>query len=329
MNAEWAYEGKRILITGSTGYIATCLVNSLKDTACHIVRLSREGTVFEPILGKAQIEDRTGDIRERAIWEEVLADIDVVIHLAADTSFAGNEAPFVDLAINLTPMMHLLEVCRLNAYSPTILFAGTVTQVGIPTRLPVDENHPDSPPTVYDLHKLLAEQYLEYYIRQEFVKGATLRLANVYGPGPASSSAARGVLNSMINRAVKRQTLTIYGQGNYMRDFVYIQDVAQAFLQAGANIECINGQHFVIGSSRGYTITEAIHLVVERVAVKTGQRAPVTHIEPPKPMLPIELRNFVADSSRFSQALGWQAHVPLEQGIDLTIDYFLRQDRME
>jgi nucleoside-diphosphate-sugar epimerase len=46
-------------------------------------------------------------------------------------------------------------------------------------------------------------------------------------------------------------------------------------------------------------------------------------------MLPIELRNFVADSSRFSQALGWQAHVPLEQGIDLTIDYFLRQDRME
>jgi nucleoside-diphosphate-sugar epimerase len=195
--------------------------------------------------------------------------------------------------------------------------------------LPVDENHPDYPVTIYDLHKLMAEGYLKHYTAQDVVRGAVLRLANVYGPGAKSSSADRGVLNLMIQKALKGETLTVYGDGNYMRDFVYVEDVAHAFLEAGAKIDGVNGQHFVIGSGQGHTIAEAVNLVAERVALKTGQRVPVIHVEPPAALSQIETRNFVADTTRFSYATGWKARVSLVEGIDRTIDYlFTTQDKI-
>ena len=87
----------------------------------------------------------------------------------------------------------------------------------------------------------------------------------------------------------------------------------------------MNGQHFVIGSGQGHTIAEAINLVAERVEKKTGQRAPVIHVDPPASLSPIEARNFVADTSRFTRATGWEARVSLVEGIDRTIDFFLSE----
>ena len=202
-----------------------------------------------------------------------------------------------------------------------------MTEAGIPTRLPVDETHPDTPITIYDLHKLMAESYLKYYSGQGIIQGAILRLANIYGPGPKSSSADRGVLNVMVRKALNGEPLTVYGKGDYLRDYVYVEDVARAFLMAGANIEPVNSQHFVIGSGQGCTLAEAFNLVAERVALKAGQPVPVTHVEPPTPQSPIEARNFVADTTRFWQATGWKARVSLTEGIDRTIDVFLSEGR--
>ena len=321
--------GKRILISGGAGYLGTSLVNLLKDVNCHIIRLARPGgTRLAPVNGVAQFEDVTGDVRKRATWERTLEGVDMVLHFAARTSaYAANENPLADLDGNVVPMLHLLETCRQQGWRPTVSFASTVTIVGIPTRLPVDETHPDNPITVYDLHKLMAERYLKYYSGQGTVRGVVLRLANVYGPGPKSSNAGRGVLNMMVRKALNGEPLTVYGKGDYLRDYVYVEDVVCAFLMAGANIERVNGQHFVIGSGQGHTLAEAFNLVAELVGLKTGQRVSVTHIEPPTPQSPIEARDFVADTTRLSQATGWQARVLLTEGIDRTIDAFLSGER--
>lgn len=321
------FENKRILITGGRGYLATNLCNGLKDTSCDLRRLSRSTDSRLPMNGVVRVEDLSGDIRDRTLWERVLANVEVIYHFAAQTSVSvANENPSADSEINTWPILYLLETCRQNHWHPIVLFSGTVTETGIPSRLPVDETHPDNPLTIYDLNKLMAENYLKYYARQGTVRGATLRLSNVYGPGPASRRADRGVLNRMIRQALSGETLTIYGDGCQVRDYIYVEDVVAAFLLAGARIDALNGEHWIIGSGEGHTIAEAVNLVAERVALTTGRRVAVEHVDPPSPQSPIETRNFVADSSRFARATGWQARVSLMEGIDRTIEAFLKEE---
>lgn len=311
----------RILITGGAGYLAGSLISLLKDVDCHITRLGRSESKFVPVAGLAQIEDVVGDVRERVIWERTMDGVDIVFHFAAQTSvYVANEDVRADFEANAVPMLHLLEVCQKKGIQPIVLFSGTVTQVGIPKTVPVDESPPDRPITVYDLHKLVAERYLKYYVGQGFVRGVSLRLANVYGPGPESGSADRGVLNMMVRRALAGEAITIYGQGEQLRDYVFVEDVARAFVVAAASIEETNGLHFVIGSGEGYTIAEAMKIVSQRVALRTGIEVPLVHVDPPRPQSPIEARNFVADTRLFGKLTGWRARCSLVEGIDRTID---------
>ena len=320
---------QKILITGGTGYLATAVLRLLKDVRCEIVRLGRPGARFPPVEGAAaRISDISGDIADPGLWERVLEGINIVFHFAAQTSVpVAEREPWADFQINAAPALHLLETCRRKAWRPAVLFSSSVTVIGIPQSLPVNEGHPAEPITVYDLHKLMAEGYVKYYARRGIVSGAVLRLANVYGPGPRSGSPDRGILNRMVERAVGGQALTVYGSGEQIRDYVYIDDAARAFIDAAQNIERISGRHFVIGSGKGHTIAEAVTLISERAALKTGLRAAVTYVDPPQPAAPIEMRNFVADTSAFCQATGWQPRMSFPDGLDQTIEYCLRGER--
>ena len=319
------YKDKRLLVTGGSGFLATNLVEALKDTKCFIRRLSR-GARFPVHAGAARIEDMRADIAEEATWEHALDGIDIVFHFAAQTGVStANEDPVADFGANVLPMLRMLEACRKKNLHPVALFSGTVTEAGITDRIPVDENIPDNPVTVYDLHKLMAENYLKYYVRKGMVRGAGLRLSNVYGPGPRSSGANRGVLNGMIEKALEGRTLTIYGQGDYVRDYIYVRDVVGAFLAAGASIDRLNGRHYVIGSGTGHTIAETVRMVASRVERISGFPVAVMHVDLPDGMSPIERRNFVADTTHFSSRTGWMAGTSLAEGIDLTIDYFVRE----
>jgi nucleoside-diphosphate-sugar epimerase len=318
------FRGKGILITGGAGYLGYNLVSILKDTECRIIRLNRLEASWEPTTGMAQVSDVYGDIRDPSVWERNLEGIDCIFHFAAQTStYVANDNPLADQTINVMPMLHLLEACRRRGTRPTVCFSSTVTVVGIPERLPVDETHPDHPLTVYDLHKQMAEQYLRWYAEQGFVRGVTLRLANVYGPGPRSSRSDRGILNQMIRRALAGEPLTVYGAGDQIRDYVYVEDVAMAFIAAARHSEALNGRYFVIGSERGHSIAEAMRMIAERAAEKTGRTVAVQHIAPPDSLSPIEQRHFVADSRRFCELAGWQAHHSLAEGIDRTMEAFL------
>ena len=319
-----SFTGRTILITGGAGYLASGLVALLKDIDCRIIRLHRPGSCPPPVRGAARIREVAGDICDPAVWEHSLAGVDYLFHFAAQTStYAANADPLADQTVNVLPMLHLLEACRRQGRGPVVCFASTVTVVGIPERLPVAESHPDHPLTIYDLHKLMAEQYLRWYAEQGIVQGVTLRLANVYGPGPRSSLADRGILNQMIRRALAGEALTVYGAGDQVRDYVYVEDTARAFLAAALHSEALNGKYFVIGTGFGHTIAEAMSLVAERAAARTGILVPVQHVAPPGGLSPIEQRHFVADSARFSGATGWQARYTLAQGIDLTLEAFL------
>lgn len=318
------FQGKKILITGGAGYLASGLVALLKDTDCRIVRLDQKQPGDIPERKNAEIIDLVGDVTIKETWEKALAGIDIVFHFAAQTDiYAANENPIDDLNQNILPMVYLLETCRRQKIKPVILFSGTVTESGMPEYLPVDEAHPDNPITVYDLHKLIAENYLKYYCRQGLVKGAILRLANVYGPGPKSNSVGRGILNLMIGRALQGEDLVLYGAGEYLRDYVYVQDAANAFLNAAVNIDKLNGNHYVIGTGKGTTLAEAFNLVVEKTFARTGKKVKINGIKPPAELSLIEKRNFIADSRKFISVTGWKADYPLALGIEALIQSVL------
>lgn len=323
-------EGRRILVTGSMGFLATSLINQLRDIDCSIIRFSRPGTKFTPVTGRAHVRDIEGDIRKPADMEAVLTEVDTVFHFSAQTSvYVAEENPLADMENNVLPMVHLLEICRKRKLKLSVFFAGTVTEVGLTDHLPVDETYPDTPITVYDLHKWMAENYLKYFIRIGEIQGAILRLSNVYGPGAKKSAAERGVLNMMIRKALNGETLTIYGKGDYLRDYVYVDDVVSAFLLLPANIERVNGEHFIIGSCEKYTIAQAFNLVADRAALKTGRRVPVVHVDLPLYLSLIETRNFIADTKRFRAATGWQAMYSLAAGVDRTIENYSFDQAMQ
>jgi nucleoside-diphosphate-sugar epimerase len=318
-----AYRGKRILITGGTGYLGTNLIQGLVHTPCTIIRLGRPTAAFVSVDGIACIEDVVGDIRDREIWPSLLEGVDYVFHLAAYEHKHGSEHdPVLDLEVNALSVLHLLEVCRQEKYFPKIVFVSSTNIVGLPSKIPIDETSVDNPLTVYAIHKLMAEKYLQYYAREFHLQSVTLRLSNVYGPAPDDESAAHVVLNRIIRKAVRGGPLTLYKNHSCVRDYVFVDDVTTAFLMAGISREAASGQYFVIGTGVGCRIMDAVNLIAERTALRTGRR-PAVEVKPTEPLEAIEWRNSVADMSRFRVATGWSPRVFLIEGIDRTIDYFL------
>jgi nucleoside-diphosphate-sugar epimerase len=318
--------GKRIAITGGAGYLAAAIVSALGTAPAVIRRVDRSGAFFPQPDTNVRTEDLHLDVRSPETWESLLADTDIVFHLAAQTSaYASFDDPMLDLQVNQIAMLHLVETCRRSRKPVDVVFAGTVTEYGISPSLPVDESNPERPTTIYDVHKLAAEYYLKLASQRGILRGTILRLANVYGPGPRSSSGDRGILNGMARRALKGETLTIYGDGEYLRDYVYVDDVASAFVAAGSAMARVNGNHYVMGSGTGHTFRAAVEMVAARVSARTGKTVSVAHVAPPAGLLPIEARNFVANTAAFTAATTWRAQVSLEQGVELTIDAIQRE----
>ncbi len=316
------YRGKTVAVTGAGGFLGGQLVDRLATGAGRIIRVARSAPKPIAITPASTVTDVIGDLGERGVWDAVV-DADVIFHFAAQTSIAAAAAnPDWDFAANVTPMRNLLAACAHRRRRPMVLFAGTVTQAGMSSRLPVDEDVPDDPITIYDRHKLIAEQDLKTAAAQGTVSGASLRLANVYGPGAHGRNADRDVMNRMIGRAVAGQALTVYGSGEYVRDYLFVEDVVDAFLMAGLRPEQLNGRHFVVASGRGVSIREAFELIAARVSLLTGRHVPVTMTEPPAALSVIEQRHFVGDPARFSAATGWRPSWSLAEGIDRTIEAF-------
>ncbi len=309
------YNDKTVLITGASGYIATALIEELVKCSNNIIRVSRS-----KLNRKEKCKDIQGDISKKEIWYQLLPDVDIIFHLAAQTSFyKAADNPEEDFISNFIPIKNILEASIDIGNSPFIVFSGSATQVGLPSSLPVNESHRDEPLTFYDLHKLLSEQLLEGYIRQGLARGTTLRLANIYGPGTNSSSKDRGILNRMVSRGLKGEAITIYGDGSPIRDYLFISDLVYALLAAGENQSLLNGKHFVIGYGEGISIFNAFHLVAKRILEIKGLNVDIVSIQNPEGLSSIESRDFVADNSSFRSLTKWSPTVNLSNGIDKII----------
>jgi nucleoside-diphosphate-sugar epimerase len=321
MNPGTAVINPRIVVTGGRGYIGSALVRRLIETSCTLRLVSRSTIPVLPELeGNANIEHMAANLGDERAWVEIMADADAVVHLSSRTDLRAAEAdPDGDERINVEPLRALVRAAKLKTVRARIVFASAVTVVGSLHTNPVDESVPSNPCSVYDRHKHAGETILRDATRSGLLRACSLRLANVYGYGSAPINSNRGILNMMIARAARGEPLTLYGDGTYVRDFIHLDDVVEAFRLAAESDRLCDGSSYVIASGRGYTLAEAFNLVAEEARRAAGRAIDIRHVAEPADLHPIERRNFVGNSSLFFGRTGWSPKVDLKQGIR---DYF-------
>jgi nucleoside-diphosphate-sugar epimerase len=307
-----AYEGTVVAITGGTGYLASALDQALRKDGARVLLVSRKDIPPSP-----GAESLKADVRTADCWRTIVQRADVVFHLAGNTSaYAAAKDPAGSLLSTVAPLTHLAAAAREAGRRPRVLYASTATVYGLTPTLPVGEDTVLRPVTTYDLHKAFAEKQLELASTQGLVEGVSLRLANVYGPSSSGSSADdRGVLNRITKLALQGADLYLYGDGGYLRDYVYIDDVVRAFLVAGVQREIV-GRSFNVASGVGCTVRDAFSLVAERAEKVTGRKSCVYNAPWSEDANPIEFRNFTARIDRMRSACGWKPVVTLADGVE-------------
>ncbi|HEY7291284.1 MAG TPA: NAD-dependent epimerase/dehydratase family protein [Vicinamibacterales bacterium] len=316
------YRGRPVMITGGLGFIGSNLARRLADLGADILLVDSlipdyGGNLFN-IDGIAdRMRVNIADIRQQTTMNYLVRDREVIFNLAGQVSHIDSmREPYTDLEINCRSQLTLLEACRHHNPRAKVVFAGTRQVYGRPQSLPVDETHLVRPTDVNGINKAAGEYYHLVYNNVFGVRACSLRLTNVYGPRQLISHNRQGFIGWFIRLAIEGQTIQIFGDGSQLRDFVYVDDAADAFLRAGASDAC-NGEVFNVGGDRPIS-----HRDLSSMLVAVAGLGSVKYVEWPADKRAIDIGSFYADSSKFRGVTGWTTTVPLEEGLRRTVEFY-------
>ncbi len=305
------YEGRTVAVTGAHGYIGAGLCALLRGAGAQVRAATRGRPGADPAW--------TGDLTAPAFCARLVEGADTVFHMAGQTSVPQSFAdPLGDLRENVGSTINLLKACADQGRRPNFIYAGTATEIGLTTAVPVPPDRRDLPVTVYDANKLAAEQLVGVYSEAGAVHGTTLRIANVYGPGAAKSAPERGVTNKMIARAMAGQDLSYFGDGALVRDYVFIDDLLRAFVMAAPAASRADRRSYVIAGGGTHTLRQAFEMIADIVAGLGYPKVAVTSAPWPPGLHPIDHRSFAADIAPHTAFSGWVPQVMLAEGIRRT-----------
>jgi UDP-glucose 4-epimerase len=316
------YQGRRVMITGGLGFIGSNLARQLVALGADVILVDSlipdyGGNLFN-IDGIAdRVRVNVADIRQLSTMNYLVKDRDVIFNLAGQVSHIDSmRNPYEDLEINCRSQLTILEACRHNNPAVKVVFAGTRQVYGRPDSLPVTENHLVRPTDVNGINKAAGEYYHLVYNNVFGVRACSLRLTNVYGPRQLIRHNRQGFIGWFIRLAIEDATIQIYGDGTQRRDFVFVEDAADAFLRAGADDRC-NGEVFNVGGDQPISHRELTTLLLE--VAGSGR---VEYVEWPQEKKAIDIGDFYADSTKFMTATGWKPAVTLADGLRRTVDYY-------
>ncbi len=300
-----------ICVTGGAGFIGSHVVDLLIDNGYQVVVIDdlSSGSLdnLNPRAEFYQMDIRSPEVQEllRRIKPKAIC------HLAAQVSVRLSVAdPELDAAINILGSLNLLQAA-LKAGVQKLIFASTGGAIyGEQDYFPADEEHPLRPVCPYGVAKLAVEKYLHYYNKEYGLDYMALRYANVYGPRQDPYGEA-GVVAIFTEKLLKDQQATINGDGKQTRDFVFVKDVAQANLLA---LRTDYAGEINIGTGKETDINCLFQLL------RKITDSPIQEYH--GPAKPGEQQRSVIDYSRARQVLGWEPLMTLEQGLELTVNYF-------
>ena len=314
--------GKKILITGGLGMIGSSIAHLL-------VKLGAEVTIVDSCLQpyganefnirsiRKKVKLLNIDIRDRKALPSIIKDCQIIFNLAGQVSHNDSiENPFLDTEINYTGHLNVLETVRQVNPGIKILYSGSRLQFGRIEKTPVAEMHPQRPLTPYALNKSAAENMYLFYHRLHGIPVIIFRIANPYGPRGQIRHNKYCMINWFIRQAMDDQTITIYGDGSQIRYYIFIDDLAEAFVRAAATDAC-SGQVFNIGSGTGVTFKTMAETIIQ--TVKSGK---IIHVPWPDNYVNVETGDYVSDIRKISGFLGWHPGIDLQEGVARTFAYY-------
>lgn len=308
--------GLRCLVLGGSGFIGMNLCRALVANGAAVRSFAWD--VVPPDSGahdwREQVEWICGSFSATDLVRKSMRNMDIVFHLISTTLPAtSNQDVQVDLSSNVLPTLQMLEAAKNSGVRKVIFISSGGTVYGIPTRVPIAEDHATDPICAYGIHKLAVEKYLHLFYHLWKLDYGVLRVSNAYGVGQPINR-AQGVIANFVHKVVNREPLEVWGDGSVVRDYIYIDDVIDACLllvghQGPSRV-------FNIGTGKGHSLLELISMI-ENIL---GEPVDVRFREARTVDVPVN----VLDVSRATSELNWRPTTDLETGMRRMFEHAMR-----
>lgn len=301
---------QRILVIGGGGFLGSRLAIRLKTDGHHVEILVRDHEKTAP----SGITIHVGGLGNVALLRRILPSFDVIYHLASGTTpgISGRD-PSLEAELNIFPTLRFLEALQDHPHVHLIFVSSGGTVYGNPLSNPVVEHAPLVPMSFYGAGKVALETFLSAHARTHGSRLTILRPSNLYGPGQPFYRGF-GVVRTLLQHLLDNSVMQIWGDGQAVRDFIYVDDAIEACVRSMNELLPIG--IYNVGSGTGYSIRQLVE-----IACKVCQKnLDVEYRQGRK----IDVRAIVLDSTRLHAAVGWEPRTTIETGIRETWKWLQR-----
>lgn len=306
--------GKNILVTGGAGFIGSCLASRLIDEGCNVVVIDNLSTGFESNIPQ-QAEFLKLDIsKEDFINKLPRIKFDYIFHLAAQSSGEISfEDPAYDVKTNVMGTLLLLN-WAMERRVKKFIYTSSMSIYGDDQDLPVKETAPPRPLSFYGVGKLASEKYIDIFIKKG-LPIAALRLFNVYGPGQNMENLKQGMVSIYMAYIIKDEPILVKGSRDRFRDFIYIDDVVDAFVRTAFSEKATN-KTFNVGTGKQTFVWQLLDEITKAFGYKSGDYPIQFEGNTPGDQIGI-----YADISEIKRCLSWEPKVRLSDGIIRMVEW--------
>ncbi|MGY5354841.1 NAD-dependent epimerase/dehydratase family protein [Wenyingzhuangia sp. IMCC45467] len=299
----------KYVITGGAGFIGGHIAEYLSKQGHKVVVVDSLRTGFKQNIAPFDVEFVEGDIRDKELLKKVIKGASAVFHLAALVSVPESLLKIDEcVEINAIGTLNVLEAAKETPNCKVVLSSSAANYGDNPV-LPKVESMIPEPMTPYSVTKLDGEFYLKMYQNQWNVPTTSLRYFNVFGPRQNPNSAYAAAVPIFIYKALKNESITVFGDGEQSRDFIYVKDVVQANIFAATN------GNDVYNVALGYS-TSIIELAQKIIKI-TNSKSEIIFLDE----RPGDIKHSKADPSKF-QKLGFKPQFTIDQALEETIAYY-------
>ena len=315
-------KGKKYLINGGLGMIGSTIAKILVEAEAEVTIVDAMikpfgANLFNIEKIKNQVKTCFFDIKNTEDMKKEIKDKDVIFNLAGQV--AHNDSivnPLYDAKMNYLYQLNVMECIRQVNPNAKTIFSGSRLQFGKIKNAPVNESHASCPETPYALHKQATENMYQFYNRQYDTDTVVFRIANPYGPRGQIKHSKYTIINFFIRQALEGKTISIFGEGSQLRDYIFVEDLANAFIAASLSTKS-KGQIFNIGSGKGITFLDMVKTIIKFVGKGSFQNIPW-----PRDYINVETGNYITNITKAKNIIKWKPEIDFEEGIKVTVEYY-------
>ena len=305
----------KLLITGGLGFVGSHLVDSLSKNGHKIRILTKTLSKKDNIRNSSNVQIEKIDLVNFKRLGQIIKKFkpNIIIHLAGNTSHSKSfEEPLEDIESNAKTTLFMLEKIRELGLPCKFILGSTFIVIGKPKKLPVTENTPCNPTTIYGTNRLASEHYCKIYHDVYGLHTVIFRITNSFGPREQVIP-AKNAVNFLIHQAFKGNELTIFNKGKFFRDLIYISDVISGIKTIMTKGK--SGDLYWISSGKKTWFYQLGELLEQLTGAK------VKFVKTPKYTKKVDVGNFIVSNSKL-KSLGWKPKVNLNEGIERTLEHF-------